>query len=145
MNPRHQINEIIPNLYITSIVGASDYARLDELGITHIVNLSRVNNVYPRDFIYLKIDVADEIDENIIQYFDPINDFIHSALINNGRVIVHCKAGKSRSSAVVTAYICAYYHYPLFEALDLVKRRRSIIRPNLGFMTQLIWYTSGSQ
>ena len=144
MDNRHEINEIIPNVFITSIIGAANYSELHELGITHIVNLSRLDDIYPKNFAYLKIDVPDEIDANIIQYFDEALHFIHSALLNNGKVLVHCKAGKSRSPTIVIAYICTYYQRSLFEVIDYVKMKRPIVRPNLGFINQLIWYTNGS-
>jgi hypothetical protein len=44
--------------------------------------------------------------------------------IEAGCVLVHCGAGKSRSVAVVVAYLCRYAGMSYTEALALVKARR---------------------
>ena len=56
-------------------------------------------------------------------YLDEATAFIQRHL-QNGCVLVHCSAGKSRSVAVVVAYLCRYAGMSYIEALALVKARR---------------------
>lgn len=56
-------------------------------------------------------------------YLDDATSFI-AAHIRRGCVLVHCGAGKSRSVAVVIAYLCRYAGMSLTEALAYVSARR---------------------
>ncbi|XP_030920928.1 dual specificity protein phosphatase 26 [Geospiza fortis] len=69
-------------------------------------------------------------------YFYPAADFIHQAL-NEGRILVHCAVGVSRSATLVLAYLMIRHHMPLVEAIKTVKDHRGII-PNRGFLRQLV-------
>jgi protein-tyrosine phosphatase len=53
-------------------------------------------------------------------------------------VLVHCSQGRSRSAALVTAYIAAVQGVSVAAALQLVQARRSIANPNIGFQRQLM-------
>lgn len=55
-------------------------------------------------------------------------------------VLVHCKMGVSRSGSTVIAYAMKQQRWPLDVALAYVKDRRSIVKPNEGFMKQLQTY-----
>jgi len=52
-------------------------------------------------------------------------------------VLVHCRAGVSRSATVVIAYLIAYHGYSLHDAFFLARSHRSVVTPNLGFLEKL--------
>ena len=56
-------------------------------------------------------------------FLDDATSFI-AAHIRRGCVLVHCGAGKSRSVAVVVAYLCRYAGMSLTEALAFVSAHR---------------------
>lgn len=56
-------------------------------------------------------------------YLDDATSFI-AAHIRRGCVLVHCGAGKSRSVAVVIAYLCRYAGMSFVEAAAFVAERR---------------------
>lgn len=60
---------------------------------------------------------------DLADYLDDATAFI-AAHLHRGCVLVHCGAGKSRSVAVVVAYLCRYAGMSYPEALSLVKSRR---------------------
>ena len=95
-------HEIIPNLYLGSIFVAEDEDTLKDIGITHIVTAGRdMQPMYPKKFNYRVLKLRDYEDENITKYFDSSIEFIENALNSDGKVLVHCLAGVSRSSAIV--------------------------------------------
>ncbi|MEQ2214768.1 hypothetical protein XENOCAPTIV_019411, partial [Xenoophorus captivus] len=56
-------------------------------------------------------------------------------------VLVHCKMGVSRSASTVIAYAMKQQRWSLEEALAYVRDRRSIVKPNDGFLKQLQTYS----
>jgi hypothetical protein len=58
--------------------------------------------------------------------------------VHQERALVHCRAGVSRSAAVVVAYVMHHKQWSLQQALDHVRARRPIVCPNRGFMQKLV-------
>lgn len=52
--------------------------------------------------------------------------------------MVHCFAGRSRSTTVVAAYVMATEGYSFKETMILIKRVRPAAQPNAGFVAQLV-------
>ena len=59
---------------------------------------------------------------------------------SNGKVLVHCQAGVSRSATICLAYLMYHKELGLEQAYDFLKARRSVIAPNLNFMQQLLQF-----
>jgi protein-tyrosine phosphatase len=115
---------------------------LEDLGITHIVNLSSYENVFPTKFKYLRIPVEDIPTEIIHPYFDESLQFIEEALAGNGRVLVNCNAGQSRAGTIMLLYIMKTKQMSFEDAQKFAqsKRKNNEICPNSGFRKQLIDY-----
>jgi len=64
--------------------------------------------------------------------------FLDSIKQANGKVLVHCRAGISRSATICMAYLMATKRLKMEEAYEYVKSRRRIISPNFNFMGQLL-------
>jgi protein-tyrosine phosphatase len=56
-------------------------------------------------------------------------------------VLIHCHIGASRSVAIVMAYLIRKYSYSLPQIYSIIKRKRSLIQPNPGFIKQLEEYS----
>lgn len=65
---------------------------------------------------------------------------IETARNANGKILVHCKAGVSRSVTVTVAYIMTTYKWSLKQTWMHVRKARSVIHPNRGFLHQLVQY-----
>ncbi|XP_040922810.1 dual specificity protein phosphatase 26-like isoform X3 [Toxotes jaculatrix] len=108
----NQIDEVWPNIYIGNVAVAQNKAAL------------------------LKLDDSTHFDLDV--YFQPAADFIHKALKSpDGKVLVHCIMGMSRSSTLVLAYLMIYCHLPLKRALQKLIQKRAIY-PNRNFLALLL-------
>lgn len=65
------------------------------------------------------------------------NEIIENVNGHNGRILVHCNAGVSRSASVCIAYLMLNRKMNFAAAYSLVKSKRECIRPNDGFLKQL--------
>ena len=83
--------------------------------------------------------VCDIPSEDLLSHFTRTISFISSGQ-ENGVVLVHCYHGKSRSAAVVTAYLMNKHKLGVERALEMLRRKRKCVQPNPGFMAQLrLW------
>ena len=126
------------NIYISDFATSCDKNKLQELGITHIVCcIIGVIPQFPDDFQYLNIDIGDIYNQNISEYFNICNNFIEEAHKNNGKVLIHCMYGRSRSVTLTCAYLMKKYLLTATKALNIIKNARPIAQPNPGFIYQL--------
>ncbi|XP_026170980.1 dual specificity protein phosphatase 26-like isoform X3 [Mastacembelus armatus] len=108
----NQIDEVWPNVYIGNVAVAQNKNAL------------------------LKLDDSTHFDLDV--YFQPAADFIHKGLKSpDGKVLVHCIMGMSRSSTLVLAYLMIYHHLELKQALQKVIQKRAIY-PNRNFLALLL-------
>ena len=57
------------------------------------------------EFDYFALPLHDNVNEDITKYFNKAFEYIDRIKEKNGRVLVHCSAGKSRSPTIVMAYL----------------------------------------
>ncbi|KAM6985538.1 dual specificity protein phosphatase 4 [Aplochiton taeniatus] len=133
--------EILPFLYLGSALHASKKEVLDSMGISALLNVSSdCPNHFEGAYQYKCIPVQDNHKEDISSWFLEAIEFIDSIQDSNGRVLVHCQAGISRSATICLAYLMKRKRVRLDEAFEFVRRRRSIISPNFSFMGQLLQF-----
>jgi len=133
--------EIIPRIYLGSYSAAKNKELLKLYGITHVLTVAiDAQALYPDDFQYMVIRAYDHEYQDLISYFDATNNFVKSALKNDGVVFIHCMAGVSRSTTMLSAYILESQLGSTEETLALIKQKRSFINPNRGFREQLYLY-----
>lgn len=135
-------SHFILDLFLGGFVPANDLDRLQNIGITHIVNLSSYENNFHGSFQYLRIPVEDLPIENLSPYFDESLKFIEDALTGNGRVLVNCNAGQSRAGTIIILYIMKTKGVSFEDAKKFAqsKRKSNEVCPNSGFQKQLIDY-----
>lgn len=138
------VSLIWPGLYIGDESTARDKGLLADLGITHVVNCAdgphRINTgaqfYSDMRISYCGVEASDHPQFDLSQYFCSTASFIKPALTQNGKVLVHCAMGVSRSGALVLAFLMMCENLTLTDAIIAVRLNRDIC-PNSGFLEQL--------
>lgn len=135
------IAQISPCLYLCSGNAAANRHLVYSRAVTCIINATvEIPNSNWSDIDYFKVPVPDLPHVPLSLYFDTVADRIHQTGKKNGRTLVHCVAGVSRSATLCIAYLMKYHRLSLLDAHEWVKMRRPVVRPNMGFWRQLIDY-----
>lgn len=130
--------QIRPYLYVGGIDNARDRDSLLTLGITHILSAAAE---YPPASMpgirALHIALYDRTNERTTSHLPAAIAFIEAARQYNGRVLVHCQHGVSRSITLVLAYLMQTEHLTLTQAFSFVRALRASIEPNPSFLGEL--------
>lgn len=130
--------KLLPHLFIGDERNSLDTDLLRQIGITAILNVSTTSSDHVIDgFDYKCIPVRDNESENISCWFSDALQFIETIRKKDGKVLVHCRAGISRSATICIAYLMVHNSLSLDQAFDFIRERRRIISPNMNFMQQL--------
>jgi predicted protein tyrosine phosphatase len=127
-------------LYLGDVEDATNESFLKTNNIKHILNctldipFSNISSIVTTQ----RIPVQDSSQENIYKYFEQAIDYILMAKGRNEAVLVHCRAGISRSVTIVVAYLMKEKGWDFTTALKYVKSKRSLADPNIGFCLQLV-------
>lgn len=134
-------SKITDNIFQGGETCSENKDNLKKLGITHILIASLIlEENFPNDFIYAKINVIDDVKEDILKHFDFIYDFINNCISNGGKILIHCAAGVSRSTTCTCVYLIKKLNITVDEALCIIREGRKCAYPNEGFLKQLkIW------
>jgi protein-tyrosine phosphatase len=128
--------DIIPNNFINAV----NFDHIYKNNITHILNVNDSNYCPPAGIMYLYNPFKDTLTENIFEYLLNSINFIDLCIISGGNIIVHCQAGISRSVSIVIAYLIWKYYLTFDCALDIIKKKRPIAKPNENFIKQLLLF-----
>lgn len=133
-------SEILPFLYLGNERDAANCQRLNDLGITYVLN---VTSHLPQHFEnhgikYKRIPASDSGQQNLRQYFEEAGTFIEDAREAGAKILVHCQAGVSRSATITVAFLLQHSRMSMTDAYRFVKSKRQIISPNFNFMGQLL-------
>jgi protein-tyrosine phosphatase len=133
-------SQILEWLYLGGYRNSSNFKELTvRTQIGYILNVSiECQNSFPGEFIYKKYDLEDTPGQDISQHFEEASEYLEEARKSSKNVLVHCIQGMSRSASFVIAYLLSKQNMTLRQAYDHVFSKRSIVRPNPGFMSQLI-------
>ncbi|CAE1305196.1 unnamed protein product [Acanthosepion pharaonis] len=134
------MSKIISGVYIGNIKDSKDIKTLTENQISHILAVHDNAKELIEDKIYLCIIVSDSPQQSLIPHFEESIDFIHKARNENGRVLIHCLAGISRSVTFTAAYIMTVTNFGWRESLNAIRGGRQCANPNFGFQRQLQEY-----
>lgn len=145
--PKMYPTEVIAGfVYLGNYYDASDEVKMRDLRITHIVDATGANlaqkNAEKLNIAYLPVHVWDMEGVDIFQHYETVLQFILAAKeASEGKILIHCRAGISRSATFVLAYLMYCGNCPsLKAALELVVPERPYVLPNKSFRAQLLDY-----
>ncbi|XP_077434625.1 protein phosphatase Slingshot homolog 3 isoform X2 [Vanacampus margaritifer] len=134
-------SKIFDYLYLGSEWNAANIEELQKNNVGYILNVTReIDNFFPESFTYMNIRVYDVEATDLLPHWTDTYKFINTARKSGQAVLVHCKMGVSRSASTVMAYAMKQQRWSLDVALAYVRDRRTVVKPNDGFMKQLQTY-----
>ncbi len=136
-----RFSPISSSLLLGSIPTPSDIAELRSAGVTHVVSClaeSRRSKVafLADEFEHLFVDLDDTIEQDLSGALATFDAFIDT-VDPDGAVLVHCRAGVSRSTSLVVAHVMATEGSAFIDAYRSVRSKRIRALPNVGFASQL--------
>nr|XP_046244271.1 dual specificity protein phosphatase 14 isoform X2 [Scatophagus argus] len=135
------VSQVCPGLFLSGLDSALKFSILSSRNITLIINASGLQDVsYPQldGLQVFHVPIQDQPHAPLRNYFDPVAERINGN--QTGRTLVHCTAGRSRSPALIMAYLMRFEGLSLRRAHEVVLEQRPFIRPNAGFWRQLMDY-----
>lgn len=117
------VSEIVDDLYIGDIDDARNHASEFDT----IVSCCPIKSGAPFDPDH-EFDMEDGSNEQSL--FDAAVEVVRDELESDGRTLVHCAVGQSRSPAVVITAIAARNDLSWQAARDIVFRQRPMIAPH---------------
>jgi len=136
------LDKIEENLYLGDITTASNLFVMKELKIKRVLSLISmpIDSHHKLEGVNYKFIFAEDGQNfDLLTHFPECIEYITDGQNSGQPVYVHCKAGISRSSTVVIAFLMSKYKMTYAEALKLVKAKRCV-RPNEGFDQQLLLF-----
>ncbi|XP_023343950.1 serine/threonine/tyrosine-interacting protein A [Eurytemora carolleeae] len=142
---RRNMQQILPGLFLGPY-GAAGKSKLEELqhhGISHLVcvrmpgeeKIVRIN--FQDSFICSVIEMSESRTERILPKLKEFQLLLEDCLSSNGKLLVYCVDGMSRSAALVMGFIMFKYGLSYQEVLKYVQQRRFCIQPSPVFEVQL--------
>lgn len=136
---RSNKDDSVHTLYLGSFNDVNGMSLLHNK-IKTVINLAKeCDPILPKELNikYYKYDFVD----SVMDFYDSFNHIIHiiQKRLEHGSVLVHCKAGRSRSATIILAYLIKTRSLDLFHAFIDVREKRGIF-PHPNFMRALMEY-----
>lgn len=139
--PFIKLTSIDDIIYLGNAYNAADYYYLKNFGITGIVNAcNEISNYFEDDFEYFKIDILDINNSSIYKFFDPFITFVENILENDGKIMIHCYMGSSRSAILVVLYLIKYKSYTMDDSIHFITDKRNRVNINVTYIEELKKY-----
>ena len=126
-------SQVTENLFLGSEFSATQKKVLKNLKISAIVNCTREKNKFEGIFKYHQVPIEDSLTQDLSPYLEGAIQFIDAN--KAGNILIHCHQGKSRSAAVLIAYLMKVLAYE--DAVALLRKARPFVQPNESFVEQL--------
>lgn len=136
-------DEVLPGLILASGKTVKTVAYMRELRVTHIINTASRDVWLPVEKMsnmgveLFQFHVDDVPSANLAPYFRAAADLVSRAQDTGGLLVVNCLVGLSRSAALLTAALMILRQWTVRRTLSTLRQRRQV-KPNLGFMVQLL-------
>eukprot|EP01066_Platyproteum_vivax_P011363 Platyproteum_vivax@DN5161_c0_g1_i2.p1 len=87
---------------------------------------------------YCRLPMQDNATETLSLHYDAAWKFFERARIReDGKLLLHCNMGVSRSVSIAISYLLKYHRHTYLTALSLISSERIQAKPNDSFIKQL--------
>ncbi|OQR93493.1 dual specificity protein phosphatase 19-like isoform 1 [Achlya hypogyna] len=126
-------------VYLGSIDAAANARALEAKNIRFVLSLLEPEDKLPTPAVaHLRVPMADTLDEPLLKKLPLLlHSLNHFMAADDGNVLVHCVAGRSRSASVVIAWVMTTQQISLDAAFHRVLMARPWISPNETFLHHL--------
>ena len=157
-----EVNKIITfangsSIYLSGIypVINSTYPSNIDVMISFLDYFDQQHNFSMKNIQHYLFTINDSPNENITQLFEPTYNIIYKSICDKKNILIHCRAGISRSVTIIIAFfltclkkssslILSYIHKDhdnwTDSILAFIRKKRYFVNPNYGFMNQLYKY-----
>jgi hypothetical protein len=123
---------------VTTGSKAADRSESEERKAGDARDMPSMESSEGRRFTYMRIGFDDLLDAKIELHFEKACDFLDVCAREKRRVLVHCRAGRSRSTSLIIAWAMRSRQMTLRAAYESVLAARPNIGPNIGFLMKLM-------
>lgn len=126
-------------IYVGNQTAAESLAMLQSLGITRVVNCTHghgaIPNYHPTQLIYYTFPIShwsihvNSSNTSVLNFSNPMFEFIEEAISKGENVLVHCLAGAHRAGTTGCACLVHFAKMNVPEAIRTAKACRRIIDP----------------
>lgn len=132
------MSEVFKGLWISGydIIKSKEFFNYIEP--THILNCAEeLSPTYINPVICHKLPMIDDVDDEAIHQILEGASLLHKWISSNTTVLVHCRAGISRSATIILAWMILYAEYSYKDAFAHLRSVRPIVQPN-EFYTEIL-------
>eukprot|EP01063_Lacrimia_lanifica_P040084 TRINITY_DN8976_c0_g1_i1.p1 TRINITY_DN8976_c0_g1~~TRINITY_DN8976_c0_g1_i1.p1 ORF type:complete len:926 (+),score=284.21 TRINITY_DN8976_c0_g1_i1:385-2778(+) len=135
-------SEVLPFLSVSGHAPAENLEVLILAGVTHVVNTVRmiVGSPFTDHLAYIDYSMMDTPNEDISLAFPHVISVVEKVREKDGRALIHCQQGSSRSCTLILAYMMWADGVGFKEALEALRQRRGVAKPNMGFSARLLMW-----
>lgn len=126
-----------PFLFLGPCSAASSSPFLQNNAITSVISIGSTPSEKIDGVTYCRISMVDSPSASISDAIEAASKIIDQVAEADGRVLVHCSAGISRSPTVIAGYLMTRQSLSLKAALTAMVSARPTVCPNTGFIGQL--------
>ena len=140
-----KVSVVVPGeLLVGNQFVSADAAALRALGITAVLAIGCRQQHPESEFAFYHVGAQDRANTDIISELSGATAWARGHVTRGGRVLVHCKAGISRSPAFAIAYLMRYHGHTMATATGVVVEARPIAKPRPHFLDQVAtWAAAG--
>jgi len=129
--------EILPKIYLGSKDDSAEVERLKEIGITHILCLTDGKSHKVDGCKLLTVVMNDNGNSQLKDILKRSSQFIKESQQKGNKLLLHCNRGENRSPTLLIAWLMSTKEFDFYNAYNLVKKARPIIRPHKSYVDQL--------
>ncbi|BHF82536.1 Dual specificity protein phosphatase 22 [Sparganum proliferum] len=137
--------KIIPGIYIGANENAKNEEELIANCISHILSVqsSAAESIKSQNHVCHHVCVRGSDEQSLLRVVPDTNDFIHSARVESGNVLVHSESGMSANIAVVAAYLMSLYELDSRTAVSVLQGLVHAAQPVHHLQDQLDRFGAG--